>query len=90
MASEATRGMSWELHAIGGALVTATMLAGQFLTLCFKRGGFPVDLSVLLRIAVPSVAAILLAPLLYLMLRGLVPLAADEEQAGGMPKGPNR
>jgi hypothetical protein len=34
MASEATRGMSWELHAVGGALVTFTMIAGGFLTLC--------------------------------------------------------
>jgi hypothetical protein len=90
MASEATRGMSWELHAIGGALVTVTMLSGQFLTLCIKRGGFPMDLSVFLRIAVPSVAAILLAPLLYLLLRGFVPLASEEEQSGGIPKGPNR
>jgi hypothetical protein len=88
MASEATRGMSWELHAIGGALVTFTMLTGQFLVLCIKRGGFPIDLSVLLRIAVPSVAAILLAPLLYLLLRSLVPLASEEERAGGVPKGP--
>ena len=88
MASEATRGMSWELHAVGGALVTFTMLAGQFLTICIKRGGFPIDLSMLLRIAVPSVAAILLAPLLYLLLCRLVPLAADDTQAGGMPKGP--
>jgi len=64
------------------------MLAGQFLTICIKRGGFPIDLSILLRITVPSVAAILLAPLLYLLLCRLVPLAADDTQAGGMPKGP--
>lgn len=89
MASEATRGMSWELHAAGGAMVTLTMLAGQFLTLCIKRGGFPMDLSVLMRIAVPSVAALLLAPLLYLLLRNLVPPVAHEGQ-GGMPKGPSR
>jgi hypothetical protein len=90
MASEATKGLRWELHAIGGALVTFTMLSGQFLTLCLKRGGFPVDLTVLLRIAIPSVAAVLLSPLLYILLRNLVPVASDEEQAGGIPKGPSR
>lgn len=80
MASEATRGMRWELHAAGGALVTMTMLSGQFLTLCIKRGGFPADLSVLLRIAVPSIAALLVAPVLYLAMRNLVPIAPAEEQ----------
>jgi hypothetical protein len=88
VASEATRAMSWELHSIGGALVTLTMLAGQFLTLCIKRGGFPADFSVLMRIAVPSVAALLLSPLLYLLLRHLVPLATEEDESGGMPQGP--
>lgn len=90
VASEATRGMSWELHSVGGALVTLTMLAGQFLTLCVKRGGFPADFSVLMRIGVPSVAAILLSPLLYLLLRNLVPMASGEAEAGSMPKAPAR
>lgn len=82
MASEATRGMRWELHAVAGALVTLTMLSGQFVTLCIKRGGFPADLHVLIRIAVPSVAALLLGPLLYLLLRNLVPVATDEDMQG--------
>jgi len=89
MASETTRGMSWELHAVGSAAVTFTMLSGQFLTLCLKRGGFPADLTVLTRIAVPTVAALLLAPLLYLLLRNLVPVAS-EEATKGMPTGPGR
>jgi hypothetical protein len=89
MASESTRGMRWELHAVGSALVTLTMLSGEFLALCIRRGGFAVDLSVVVRIAVPSVAALLIAPLLYFLLRNLVPLAAAEEQSG-MPKGPSR
>lgn len=82
MASEATRGMSWELHAVGGALVTFTMLSGQFLTLCILRGGFPADIAVLMRIVVPPVGALLIAPLLYLLLRNLVPLVLDEEPQG--------
>jgi hypothetical protein len=80
MASEATRGMRWELHAIGSALVTLTMLSGEFLVLCVKRGGFPADTGVLMRIAIPSAAALFVSPPLYLALRSLVPLAAAEEQ----------
>lgn len=76
MASEATHGMRWELHAIGSALVTLTLLAGEFLVLCIKHGGFPLDFGALLKIAFPAAAALLLAPLLYLLLRSLVPLAA--------------
>jgi len=89
MAGEVTRGMSWELHAAGSALVTGTMLLGEFLALCVRRGGFPVDPAALMRIAIPSVAALLIAPLLYLLLRNLVPLAAPEERPG-IPKGPAR
>jgi len=59
-------------------LVTVSMIAGQFLTLCIKRGGFPVDWSVLMRIIVPSAAALLIAPLLYFALRFLVPIAPDD------------
>ena len=88
MASEATHGMRWELHAIGSALVTFTLLTGEFLALCIRHGGFPVDLAVILKIAVPAAASILLAPLLYLPLRSLVPFASapDPSQA---PKQPN-
>jgi hypothetical protein len=78
MTSESTQGMRWELHAFGSALVTVSMIAGQFLTLCIKRGGFPVDWSVLMRIVVPSAAALLIAPLLYFALRFLVPIAPDD------------
>ena len=85
MAGEATKGMRWELQAAGSALVAFTMLSGEFLALCFRRGGFPADMTVLVRIAVPSVAALLLAPLFYLLLRSLVPLAPEEEQQG-IPK----
>ena len=77
MTSEATHGLRWELHAFGSALVTLTMLAGEYLVLCITRGGFPADWSVMLRIAVPSVSALFLAPLLYLLLRSLVPMAPD-------------
>ena len=74
MASEITQGMRWELHALGSALVTLSLLGGEFLTLCAKRGGMPLDAVVLLRIAVPSAAALLLAPLLYMVLGSLVPI----------------
>jgi hypothetical protein len=79
MASEMTRGMRWELHALGSSLVTLTLLGGEFLVLCAKRGGVPWDLSVSLRIAVPAAAALLIAPLLYLLLRSLVPLVPGAE-----------
>lgn len=85
MASEATQGLRWELHAFGSALVTFTMLAGEFLVLCVTRGGFSVDLGVALKIVIPSAAALFLAPLLYLLLRSLVPMAPD---AQAPPKSP--
>lgn len=87
MASEATHGIRWELHAIGSAMVTLTLLAGEFLVLCIKRGGFPLDFAVLLRIAVPAAAALLFAPLLYLLLRSLVPFAAPPDSSQ-VPKQP--
>ena len=86
MTSEATQGLRWELHAFGSALVTFTMLAGEFLVLCITRGGFPVDFGVVLKIILPSVAALFLAPLLYLLLRSLVPMAPDA-QAPPKPSG---
>ena len=77
MLSEATHGMRWEFHALGSALVTFTLLAGEFLILCVKRGGFPVDAMVLFRLAVPSAAALLIAPFLYLLLSALVPYETE-------------
>ena len=82
MASEATQGMRWELHALGSAAITLTLLAGEYLILCAKRGGFPVDSTVLLRIATPSALALLIAPLLYLLLGSLVPVVS----AAGLAK----
>ena len=84
MAGEASRGMRWELHAIGSALVTLTLLGGQFLLLCAHRGGFPVDLTVVLRIAVPAAASLLLAPPLYLALAPLVPLSPQTQKLPGL------
>ncbi len=85
MLSEATRGMRWEVHAFGSALVTFTLLAGEFLILCVKRGGFPVDMMVLFRLAVPSAAALLIAPLLYLLLSSLVPYSTEPALGQGRP-----
>ena len=78
MAGEATLGMRWELHAAGSFLVTLTMLAGEFLILCVKRGGFPVDGPVLMKIFVPAVASLLLSPPAYLLLRPLTAPPAAE------------
>lgn len=79
MASEATHGMRWEVHAFGSGVVTLTLLGGEFLALCFRRGGFPVEMSLLLRVVIPSAAALLLAPLLYFVLRNLVPVFIEPE-----------
>jgi D-alanyl-lipoteichoic acid acyltransferase DltB (MBOAT superfamily) len=82
ISSEATRGMRWELHAIGSALVTMTLLVGQFLILAVKRGGFSFDQqSVLSRISVPTAISLLIAPLLYLLLKSLVPLSSEAKTA---------
>jgi hypothetical protein len=81
MTSEATHGMRWELHALGSGLVTLTLLGGEFLVLCVKRGGFPINLAVLLRIGVPTAVAVLISPLLYFALRNLVPLAMESADA---------
>ncbi|MCE9543504.1 MAG: hypothetical protein K8R38_08340 [Verrucomicrobia bacterium] len=85
MSSEATHGMRWELHAFGSALVTLTLLGGEFLVLCIKRGGFPLDMSVGLRIIVPALAAPFIAPALYFMLRALVPLSPDAGPVAAQP-----
>ena len=78
MASEATHGMRWEVHALGSAVVTLTLLSVEFLVLCVRRGGFPLEMTVLLRILIPSVASLLIAPLLYFVLRNLVPVFIEE------------
>jgi len=72
MASDATRGIRWEIHAVASGMVTLSLLTGEFLILCAKRGSFPLDSIVLLRITIPAAAALLIAPLLYLLLRSLV------------------
>ncbi len=87
MTSEVTHGMRWEVHALGSGLVTLSLLSGEFLVLCIKRGGMPVDLTVLYRIAVPSAAAVLVSPPLYFALRNLVPLASGDAEAA--PKKPS-
>jgi hypothetical protein len=75
MTADATGGIRWETHAAASALVTLTMLGGEFLVLCLKRGGFPVSGPVLAKIAIPSVAALLVSPLLYTLLQGVIPRA---------------
>jgi hypothetical protein len=77
MASEATHGLRWELHALASALVTFTMLGGEYLLICAKRGGLPLDSLLLMRMAVPCGISLLLAPLLYFLMRHLVPLSSE-------------
>ena len=86
MASEATHGMRWEVHAFGSAVVTLTLLGVEFLVLCVKRGGLPLEMTVLLRIVIPSVASLLIAPMLYFALRNLVPVFIEENP---LPQKPN-
>ena len=88
MASEVNRGMRWELHALGSALVTLTLVGGGYLLLCIRRGGFAPDLAVLLQIVIPSVGAALLSPLLYLPLRSLVPFSLSSSDAALATKQP--
>ena len=77
--------MRWELHALGSAMVTLTLLSGEFLILCAKRGGLPLDSTVILRIVVPAGASLLIAPLLYFALGSLVPVSR-ESQKSPLPK----
>jgi hypothetical protein len=86
MTSEATHGVRWELHALGSGLVTLSLVAGQFLVLCIKRGGFPLDQVVFFRIGVPAAAAVLIAPPLYFALRSFVPMVSGD--AEDLPKKP--
>ena len=86
MASEATHGMRWEVHALVSAVVTLTLLGVEFVVLCVRRGGFPLEMTVLLRIVIPSVASLLVAPLLYFMLRKMVPVFIEGAQ---LPPKPN-
>lgn len=72
MTAEITGGIRWESHAVASAAITLTLLGGEFLVLCLKRGGFPVTGHVLAKIAVPAVASLLLSPLLYALLHRLV------------------
>ena len=83
--SESTHGMRWELHALGSAMVTLTLLSGEFLILCATRGGLPLDSTVILRIVVPAGASLLIAPLLYFALGSLVPVSR-ESQKSPLPK----
>jgi hypothetical protein len=72
---------------LGSALVTFSWLGGEFLMICFKRGGFPIDTTVLLRMAVPAGLALLIAPLVYLLLGSLVPYAPEVVLASLRKKG---
>lgn len=83
MAGEATHGMRWELHAIGSAVMTLTLLCGEFLMLGFTRGGLLPDMNAVLKIAIPTGAALLVSPLLYLLLGSLVPVSPHAQKQSG-------
>lgn len=67
--SALTEGVRWELHAIGSALCTATLLLGEFFLLSLKRGGFLINDRTFLLIVIPTGATLLMAPLFYGLLQ---------------------
>lgn len=67
--SDLTDGVRWELHAIGSALCTATLLFGEFFILSLKRGHFLITERIFILILVPAGASLLIAPLFYCFLQ---------------------
>ena len=71
-AGKTVDGLRWEIHCLASGAATFFLLAGQYLMLCLRRGSFVLDGAVFAQIAGPSLAALLLAPLLYFFF-GLFP-----------------
>jgi len=71
--TELTDGIRWELHALGSALFTASLLAGEWILLSWHRDSFSITTTTLLLIMIPSALSLLLAPLLYYSLQFLLP-----------------
>lgn len=71
--TELTDGIRWELHALGSALVTATLLTGEWILISWHRGSLNITSMTLMLIIAPSAIALLLAPLFYYSLQILLP-----------------
>lgn len=68
----AAPGQRWETHCLASGAATFFLLAGQYAMVCLRREAFSFDGAVLAKIAGPAVAALLLAPPVYLFL-SLIP-----------------
>lgn len=71
--TELTHGIRWELHALGSAFCTASLLVGEWLLIAWHRGAFNITSMTLLLITIPSAISLLLSPLLYYTLQFLLP-----------------
>lgn len=72
-ATELTHGIRWELHALGSAFCTASLLIGEWIFISWHRGSFTITSMTLILIAIPSALSLILAPLLYYTLQFLLP-----------------
>ena len=71
--TEITGGIRWELHALGSALFTASLFAGEWILISWHRDSFSITSMTIYLIAIPSALSLLLAPLLYYGLQFLLP-----------------
>ncbi|MFI0347422.1 MAG: hypothetical protein ACH346_01435 [Chthoniobacterales bacterium] len=63
--NDLTEGVRWEVHAIGSALCTTTLLFAEFLLLSLKRGHFSITERAMVLIITPGVISLFIAPLFY-------------------------
>ena len=68
-----TDGIRWELHALGSALFTASLLTGEWLMISWHCGFSNITSMTLMLIVIPSALSLLLSPLLYYSLQFLLP-----------------
>ncbi|MEI7863988.1 MAG: hypothetical protein WCI38_01350 [Chthoniobacterales bacterium] len=74
-------GRRWETHCLLSGGVTLMLLLGQYLMVCLRRAALVLDADVLWQIAGPAVAALLLAPVFYLLLN-ILPYDAIARRRG--------
>jgi len=55
----------WEVHCLGSAATTLSLLLLQYIMVCLRRGSFLFDWTIFWHITGPSVLALLLAPAVY-------------------------
>jgi hypothetical protein len=73
----------WEIHCLASGAVTLLLLLGQYLMVCLRRGSFLFDWTIFWHIVGPAVVALLLAPLVYFILRILPGGAWTPTRRGG-------